>query len=68
MLSRLPLRIGLVLALAGGIVWALTHRQLLDAGTIASIVNALGVWAPAAVSICVWSMDMLVVILPRHQV
>jgi uncharacterized membrane protein YdjX (TVP38/TMEM64 family)/rhodanese-related sulfurtransferase len=46
MRGRLPLRIGAALALAAGIVWALTHRQLFRANVIASTVNDLGVWAP----------------------
>lgn len=42
----MPLRIGVALALAAGIVWALTYWQLFGAGTIASAVNQLGIWAP----------------------
>src|ERR1700757_2635814 len=45
--TRLPLRIGVALALVAGIAWALTHRQLFDADTVGSAVNQLGVWAPA---------------------
>ncbi|WP_428483512.1 TVP38/TMEM64 family protein [Rhodopila sp.] len=45
--AHLPLRLGLALALTAGIGWALTHRHDFDAGTIASAVNGLGVWAPA---------------------
>ena len=42
-LNRLPLRIGVALALVAGIAWALTHRQLFDADTIGSAANQLGV-------------------------
>lgn len=45
--TRLPLRIGVALALVAGIGWALTHRQLFDADTIGSAANQLGAWAPA---------------------
>ncbi len=43
---RTPLRVGAALALAAGIAWALTHRQLFGADTLASAVHRLGVWAP----------------------
>jgi uncharacterized membrane protein YdjX (TVP38/TMEM64 family) len=48
-MTRGPLlvRAGLALGLAAGIAWALTHRQVFEAGAITSALNSLGVWAPA---------------------
>ena len=48
-MTRGPLlaRIGLALGLAAGIAWALTHRQVFDAGAITAALNGLGAWAPA---------------------
>lgn len=47
MIRPLPLtRIALVLLLAVGAVWALTHRHMLDVELIEPVVRTLGVWAP----------------------
>ncbi len=47
MRGRLLLRIGVALALAAGIGWALTHRQVFHTDAIQSAVHDLGIWAPA---------------------
>src|SRR5579859_7299213 len=45
-MRRLLARITLALALAAGIAWALTHREVFETGAIAAALNDLGVWAP----------------------
>ena len=40
--SRLLARVCLALGLAAGIAWALTHRQVFDAGAITTTLNGLG--------------------------
>ena len=40
-------RVFLALGVAAGIAWALTHRQIFDAGVITAALNGLGAWAPA---------------------
>lgn len=46
-MTRLLARIVLALAVAAGIAWALTHRQVFETGAITATLNDLGVWAPA---------------------
>ena len=38
--------LALVLLLAAGAVWALTHRHMLDLESIEPVLRALGIWAP----------------------
>ena len=47
MIRRLPLaRLALVLLLATGVGWMLTHRDLLRLESIEPALRALGIWAP----------------------
>ena len=46
-MTRLLVRIVLALALAAGIAWALTHREVFETGAITAGLNNFGVWAPA---------------------
>ena len=47
MIRRLPLtRLALVVLLAAGATWVLTHRDMLNLEAIEPAVRALGVWAP----------------------
>lgn len=39
-------RLGFALALAAGIAWMLTHRQMLEPAAIEPVLRSLGVWAP----------------------
>ena len=47
MIRRVPLtRLALLLLLASGVGWMLTHRDLLKVGAIEPALLALGIWAP----------------------
>jgi uncharacterized membrane protein YdjX (TVP38/TMEM64 family) len=47
MIRRVPLiRLGLVLPLAAGATWMLTHRDVLKLEAIEPALHALGIWAP----------------------
>ena len=47
MIRRVPLtRLALVLLLAAGAVWMLTHRDMLKLESIEPALRALGIWAP----------------------
>ncbi len=41
-----PIRLGVALVLAAAAAWLLTHREMIDLGTIEPALRSLGLWAP----------------------